>query len=284
LAAVPVREKAVLVVDDDSSIHDLVCHTLRKDVRVAACSTATEGLAALASGNFDLLLLDLGLPDIHGLEVLARIRRLGIPIRVVVVTADDTPESLLRAIRENTYEYLRKPFTTDQLNELVHRALVTRPEPEIKVLSAKHEWLELSIPCTRDSVERIEHFVRQLGSDLSLDLMEPVAEAFRELLMNAVEWGGGLDPERRVRISCLRTPHMLLYRIADPGPGFKFEGLMHSAAVNPDGALGSTAVREGKGIRPGGLGVLMVRAIADDLIYNEAQNEVVFVKYIRNCS
>lgn len=284
MASAPTRQKAVLVVDDDASIHDLVSHTLRKDALVTACSTASEGLAALPSGHFDLLLLDLGLPDIHGLEVLARIRQLGIPTRVVVITADDTPESLLVAIRENAYEYLRKPFTTDQLIELVHRALVTRPEPEIKVLSAKREWLELSIPCTRDSVERIEHFVRQLGSDLSLDLMELVAQAFRELLMNAVEWGGGLDPERRVRISCLRTPHMLLYRIADPGPGFKFEGLMHSAAVNPDGALGSTAVRQEKGIRPGGLGVLMVRAIADDLIYNEAQNEVVLVKYIRNCS
>lgn len=150
-----------------------------------------------------------------------------------------------------------------------------------KVLSAKREWLELSIPCTRDAVERIEHFVRQLGSDLSLDLMEPVALAFRELLMNGVEWGGGLDPQRRVRISCLRTTRMLFYRIADPGPGFKFDGLTHSAAVNPDGVLGSAAVREEKGIRPGGLGVLMVRATADDLIYNEPQNEVVLIKYLR---
>jgi len=73
---------------------------------------------------------------------------------------------------------------------------------------------------------------------------------------------------------------MLFYRIADPGPGFKFEGLTHSAAANPDGVLASAAVREEKGIRPGGLGVLMVRAIADDLIYNEPQNEVVLVKYL----
>jgi len=277
----PVPQKLVLVVDDDPSVHELVAHSLRQIAQVTACATASEGLQALAGGRFDLLLLDLGLPDIHGLDVLARVRQLAIPTRVAVITADDTPESLLRAIRENTYEYLRKPFTARQLAELVSRALITAPEPEIKVLSAKREWLELSIPCTRDAVERIEHFVRQLGSDLSLDLMEPVAQAFRELLMNAVEWGGGLDPQRRVRISCLRTPHMLFYRIADPGPGFKFEGLLHSAAVNPEGALGSTVVREQKGIRPGGLGVLMVRAIADDLIYNEAQNEVVLVRYLQ---
>ncbi len=273
-------EKRVLLIDDDPAIHDLVSYALRNTAQVVGCGTATEGLAALHAKPFDLLLLDLGLPDLHGLDVLARLRQAGSNTRIVIITADDTPESLLRAIRQNTYEYLRKPFTMEQIAQLAERALTTASEPEIKVLSAKREWLELSIPCTRDAAERIEHFVRQLDSDLSLDLMDPIALAFRELLMNAVEWGGGLDPQRRVRISCLRTPRMLFYRIADPGPGFKFEGLTHSAAANPDGVLASSAVREEKGIRPGGLGVLMVRAIADDLIYNESQNEVVLVKYL----
>ena len=273
-------QKQVLLIDDDPAIHDLVSYALRDTAQVVACGTATEGLAALHATPFDLLLLDLGLPDLHGLDVLARLRQAGTETRIVIITADDTPESLLRAIRENTYEYLRKPFTMEQITQLAERALTAASEPEIKVLSAKREWLELSIPCTRDAAERIEHFVRQLGSDLSLDLMQPVALAFRELLMNAVEWGGGLDPQRSVRISCLRTPRMLFYRIADPGPGFKFEGLTHSAEFNPDGVFGSSAVRQEKGLRPGGLGVMMVRTIADDLIYNEAQNEVVLVKYL----
>jgi len=280
MAAPQTMQKQVLLIDDDPAIHDLVSYALRSTAQVVGCGTATEGLAALQAKPFDLLLLDLGLPDLHGLDVLARLRQAGTETRIVIITADDTPESLLRAIRQNTYEYLRKPFTMEQIAQLAERALTTASEPEIKVLSAKREWLELSIPCTRDAAERIEHFVRQLGSDLSLDLMESIALAFRELLMNAVEWGGGLDPQRRVRISCLRTPRMLFYRIADPGPGFKFEGLTHSAAANPDGVLASAAVREEKGIRPGGLGVLMVRAIADDLIYNEPQNEVVLVKYL----
>jgi len=275
-----VLQKEVLLIDDDPGIHDLVTFALRQTARVVACATATEGLKTLHARPFEVLLLDLGLPDLHGLDVLARLRQAGTETRIIIITADDTPESLLKAIRQNTYEYLRKPFTMEQITQLVERALSATHEPEIKVLSAKPEWLELSIPCTRDAAERIEHFVRQLDSDLSLDLMDPIALAFRELLMNGVEWGGGLDPKRRVRISCLRTPRMLFYRIADPGPGFKFEGLAHSAAVNPEGALGSAAVRMEKGIRPGGLGVMMVQSIADDLIYNEAQNEVVLVKYV----
>ena len=277
----PAPRKQLLVVDDDPMVHDFVGHALRSlPVEIVSCETAGEGLRQIAERSFDLILLDLGLPDINGLEVLARLRKRGSAFRVIVITADDTPESLLRAIRQNTYDYLRKPFTAPELAELVTRALSAKTDPAIEVVSAKREWVELSIPCTRDSAERIEHFVRQLDADLGLELMEPVAQAFRELLMNAVEWGGGLDPSRRVRLACLRTPRMLFYRIADPGPGFRFEGLTHAAVSNPAGALASDAVREAKGIRPGGLGLAMVQALADEMLYNEAQNEVVLVKYL----
>ncbi len=276
----PAPRKRLLVVDDDPSVHDFVAYALHtQSVDIVSCATAGQGFRRIAERRFDLILLDLGLPDMNGLEVLARLRQIGSGSPVIVITADETPESLLRAIRENTYDYLRKPFTANDIADLVSRALVAKSEPAIEVVSAKREWLELSIPCTRDSVERIEHLVRQLDADLGLELMEPVAQSFRELLMNAVEWGGGLDPLRRVRISCIRTPRMLFYRIADPGPGFRFEGLTHAAIVNPEGAIGSSIVREAKGLRPGGLGLAMVQAIADELIYNEAQNEVVLVKY-----
>jgi DNA-binding response OmpR family regulator len=277
----PAHRKQLLVVDDDPSIHDFVGHALRaQPLDIVFCETASEAFRRTKERTFDLILLDLGLPDVHGLEVLASLRQIRSDLRVIVITADDTSESLLRAIRENAYDYLRKPFNALDLAELVMRALTTESDPAIEVLSAKREWLELSIPCTRDSAERIEHFVRQLDTDLTLELAESVAQAFRELLMNAVEWGGGLDPSRRVRISCIRTPRLLFYRIADPGPGFRFEGLSHSAMVNPGGPVASTAVREKKGLRPGGLGLAMVKAIVDDLVYNEAQNEVVLVKYL----
>ena len=106
-----------------------------------------------------------------------------------------------------------------------------------------------------------------------------VAQAFHELLMNAIEWGGKLNPKRRVRISFLRAKRMLLYRIADPGPGFKFDNLDH-AAISHGGPIEHGLIREQKGIRPGGFGLLLVKAKVDELLYNEAQNEVVFVKYL----
>src|SRR5438094_419094 len=83
-------------------------------------------------------------------------------------------------------------------------------------LSAKPEWVELVVPCTREAVERIQSFVQQLEADLPQEVRDSVGLAFRELLMNGVEWGGQLDPTQRVRVSYVRTRRMLLYRIADP--------------------------------------------------------------------
>ena len=84
-----------------------------------------------------------------------------------------------------------------------------------------------------------------------------------------------------MRIACLRAKRMLMYRIADPGPGFNIDNLPHAAIGQPpDDPIAHMQVREEKGIRPGGFGLLMVRASVDELLYNEKRNEVVFVKYL----
>ena len=81
--------------------------------------------------------------------------------------------------------------------------------------------------------DRIQSFVMHLEANLPEAVREAVASAFRELLTNAIEWGGKLDPNRKVRISCVRAKRLLLYRIADPGEGFDIDKLRHAAITNP---------------------------------------------------
>jgi anti-sigma regulatory factor (Ser/Thr protein kinase) len=221
------------------------------------------------------------MPKLTGLEVLARIRTGAHHPTVIVVTSDGTPETLLRAIREQAYDYISKPFAPKEAVETARRALARDQSPAIEILSARPYWVELLIPCTREAAERIQAFIEKLDADLPPDTRETIASAFRELLLNAVEWGGRLDPNRKVRIACVRSPRMHMFRIADPGQGFTFEGLTHAAVGQP--ASDPTAhmtVRDERGIRPGGFGILMTKSAADELIYNEAQNEVIFMKYL----
>lgn len=150
----------------------------------------------------------------------------------------------------------------------------------IEVISARPDWVELLIPCTREAAEQIQPVVARLGADLPADVIDTVSDAFRELLLNAVEWGGQLDPTRKVRVSCVRTNRVLIYRIADPGPGFQLADLDHAAIAHPEDPIQHVKIREDKGLRPGGFGILLVRAKVDELVYNEKQNEVIFVKYL----
>ena len=141
--------------------------------------------------------------------------------RVVVMTSDDAPDTLLKAVREQAFSYVHKPVEPPTLLTTVREALDAPEPPPIEVLSARPDWVELVVPCSREAAGRIEAVMAQLETDLLSELRESIGFAFRELLMNAVEWGGKLDPTRKVRISCLRAKRMLLYRIADPGPGFR---------------------------------------------------------------
>jgi len=150
----------------------------------------------------------------------------------------------------------------------------------IEVISALPRWVELVVPCTREAAEQIGQVVARLGADLPEDVLESVAFAFRELAMNAVEWGGQLDPNRKVRITCVRTDRLLMYRIADPGTGFSFADLDHAAVSHPGDPIEHMNVRMEKGLRSGGFGLLTVRSLVDELVYNETHNEVIFIKYL----
>lgn len=275
--------KKILVVDDEPGVREFFADALA--VLGYAVQSASDGLEALEHTRrerFDLILLDVWMPRMTGLEVLAELRRGSDPPRVIVTTADGTPETLLRAIREQAYRYLTKPCPTATLVEAVRGALdAPASPPAIEVLSARPNWVELLVPCELHTAERIQEFLEHLKADLPAEVRQRVGHAFRELLLNAIEWGGHLDPNRKVRIAYLRAERMLLYRIADPGEGFRFEGLVHAAVGHsPEAGLAHVGVREERGLRPGGFGILMARAMADELIYNEAQNEVVLIQYL----
>ena len=279
----PTRHR-VLVADDDAAIRHGISRLLESaGFEVSEAADGIAALNAIQEKQFDLVFLDIWMPHLSGLEVLARIRTGASRPKVIVTTSDGTSETLLRAVKEQAYDYLSKPFPPRKAVEAAQQALSANQEPAIEVLSARPHWVELLIPCTCEAARRIETFMMKLEADLPDDMRETIASCFRELLFNAVEWGGQLDPNRKVRIAAVRSPRMLMFRIADPGPGFSFEELSHAAVGQPEyEPTAHMSVREERGIRPGGFGILMTKAGADELLYNEAQNEVMFLKYFDN--
>ena len=188
----------------------------------------------------------------------------------------------MSAIRQRAYGYLHLPLTAGPLGELVQQALDSETwQDDIRVVSARPEWITLDVRCKIDAADRTTHFLREITCHLSAQVSEDVAAAFRELLMNAIEHGGHNDPHKRVRTSVLHTARAIIVHIHDPGTGFSLDFLPHAAISNPeDSPIRHVEVRAEDGKRPGGFGILLTRNLVDELLYNERGNAVLFVKYL----
>ena len=246
--------KRILIVDDDPDVHGLLRAALDAPGRhIESAYDGRAGLRLAESNPYDLVLTDLNMPGLDGMALLERIREARPDTRVVLMTVANTPENIVRAIRERAFSYFSKPFTVNAVTEMVERALSgANAEDDIQVLSARPDWLGLRLRCKVETAGRIVQFIRELGMDLPAGEREHVATAFREILLNAIEHGGGGDPDKKVFITYVRTKRAALYYVRDPGKGFSFDRLSHAAVSNPqESPVEHAEVREKLGMRPG---------------------------------
>jgi two-component system OmpR family response regulator len=116
----------ILIAEDDPVLADGLCRSLRAaGYAVDAVSDGEQADSALAAQHFDLLILDLGLPRLTGLEVLRRLRGRGAPLPVLILTAADSVDSRVRGLDLGADDYMAKPFALSELEARV-RALTRR--------------------------------------------------------------------------------------------------------------------------------------------------------------
>ena len=269
--------------DDDPSIHELVQAMLAgRGWEADSASGGEEALSRLKTHSYELLLVDILMPGMDGLELLGQLRAQHPTTPVVMMTVKNTPDHVMGSLRREAAAYISKPFSRDTLLTTLESASSNSLRgDDIKILSDKPHWISLQIRCQLATADRLTQFVRELPSDLEPDQREQIATAFRELLMNAVEHGGHLDPDKTVDLSYIRTARSIVYYIRDPGEGFSMNALAHAAIANsPEEPFGHLELRRQLGIRPGGFGLLMTKSFADELIYSAKGNEVILIKYL----
>src|ERR1035438_4249277 len=275
--------KRILIVDDDPDVHQLLQKALEETgCYLESAFDGLEGLKKVEEANWDLIITDVIMAGMDGLKLLEQVRRIRPDTPVVVMTVDSTAEKIITAIRGNAFSWFSKPFAPQAVRDMVESALThSRLKYDIEVLSASPRWLELRLRCDLETATRALHFVREMEPDMPEAEREKVALAFREILFNAVEHGGGNNPNVHVTITYTRADGALLFRVRDPGPGFSFDKLRHSALSNPEGSPTEHAMTRSEiGMRPGGFGILLTRAFVDELLYNEQGNEALLIKYL----
>ena len=245
-------------------------------------SNFNHALSRLRLRSFDLILLDHNAPGVDPIENLRAVRSASKDAKVILISSEPGEEQVIAALREQAFSYFARPFSVQGLRDSIRQAInIEDWEDGIEMLSDDPDFITLRLRCRLATADRLTGFMQELKIDLPEDDRMHLAMALRELLLNAIEHGGKLDPNERVLVSRVRTLRTVVYHIQDPGPGFRGNELKHAAISNPSGSPAEhMAYRMELGLRPGGFGMLMAKQLVDEVIYNEQGNEVVLIKHL----
>jgi two-component system KDP operon response regulator KdpE len=158
--------RAILLVEDDPALRRALRTTLRsRDFEVLEAATGEVALVVAADGRPDVVILDLGLPDLDGLEVLRRLRTFS-DVPVIVLTARDDQSDKVRALDAGADDYVTKPFDTEELLARIRAALRRVPNavPQPTVFRVD----DLEIDLARRLVMRGDEPVHLTRTELTL--------------------------------------------------------------------------------------------------------------------
>lgn len=205
---------SILIVDDEYSVRDSLDHWFRKDgfdVRVA--DSATEALRAFDSDHFDVVLADIKMPGMDGLELQQRLHKIDPSVAVIMITAFASVETAVRALKEGAFDYVTKPVDPDELSHLVNRALEQRRlQKENVVLRAKIDDLVAvdaivgDSPAIKKVMKLIEHVA---GTDATV-LIRGESGTGKELVARAIHANSSRRYFPMVPVNCGAMPGELL--------------------------------------------------------------------------
>src|SRR5450759_5057189 len=117
------KKISILIVDDEESVRDSLYNWFIEDgYRVECAENANKALSIIESDNFDIILADIKMPGMDGLEMLRRIKLLKTETIVIVMTAFATVDTAVQALKDGAFDYVTKPFDPDDLSHLIRNA------------------------------------------------------------------------------------------------------------------------------------------------------------------
>lgn len=223
--------KLFLVVEDDPQIHSFIQFSLkRQNYRTADTETGSEALSLFAAEQPDVVILDLGLPDMDGLEVIRRIRASS-DVPIIVVSARDQDREKVEALDAGADDYLTKPFSIDELLARIRVALRhcrTQESPENKVYRAG----DLEVNLERHQVllaGKEIHFTPMEFNILALLIKNSGKVLTHSYILKEV-WGSYLDSDAQslrvfmanIRRKLEKDPAKPRYIFTEVGIGYRF--------------------------------------------------------------
>jgi len=273
--------RILMVAPDDGLLKALRASPLLEEHSIEVAAGDADAVRRLRQRAFDVLVsapdTDLG----EDAAMLDEVRVVRPGVRIVILAPRTTPDQVIAAFRRRVFACFSAPFDASEIADMVARAAgAAEWKDGIEVVSATPDWIHVHVNCRLLSAERLVNFLTELRSDVPEAPRDDFMWAFREVLMNAMEHGGGFDPDQVVEVMAVRTARTMVFYLRDPGPGFDRSALSHAAVGRPGDPLGLAGTRAERGLRPGGFGLLITRQVVDEMIHNERGNEVILIKHL----
>ena len=235
--------RAILLIEDDPALRRALRTSLRsRDFDVLESATGEDAIVVAADRRPDVVILDLGLPDLDGIDVLRRLRAFS-EVPVIVLTARDDQSEKVRSLDAGADDYITKPFDTEELLARIRAALRRVPSAATTPAVVRVDDLDLEIDLARRLVTRGSEPVHLTRTELMLLeqlVRNPEKLLTQEYLLHEV-WGSGYGTESnylRVYVAQLRKklgddatrPRLIQ---TEPGIGYRWIARDGSHAESP---------------------------------------------------
>lgn len=204
----------ILIIDDDEIIRKSCEKVLTPEgYLTVTAETGNDGLKLLSKKNFDLVLTDLRMPDMNGIDVLKKIKEVWPDIEVIVITGYGTIKSAIDAIRYGAYDYVEKPFAPEELLNVVRRSLErrnlmienTRLKQEVKAL-----YRIENIVGTSKVIQRVFNLIATVAPTEGTVLITGESGTGKELVARAIHYNSPRREGPFIVVDCGTIPDNLM--------------------------------------------------------------------------
>ncbi len=207
-------QRCVLVVDDDRTGRETLAEYIAEaGYKVRSAATGVEALEILRQEEIDIVLTDLKMPGMDGLELLRRAKHIRPDVFVILITAFATVDTAVAAMKDGAYDYIMKPINLHELRVLLDRASQSRDlliENEIlrDRLAEKYDFS--NIIGTSAPMQKVYDLIRQVADTRAVVLIEGESGTGKELVANAIHANSGRRDRPFIKVNCAALPETLL--------------------------------------------------------------------------
>ncbi len=205
------KKEKILIVDDDRRLSEILANVL--DYEGYDCDTSNDGeetISKFKKKTFDLVLLDLKLPDMSGMDILSKIKKLKPSVQIVMISGQGSIQTAVEATKKGAYDFLEKPLDTERVLVTIKNALEKGRLEREKALLLESEKRRYAMVGKSKAMEEINEFVEKAASTTSKVLIEGENGTGKELVARAIHHSSSRAGERFLAVNCAAIPDSLI--------------------------------------------------------------------------